>query len=80
MVARIREHSELEVSRFPIGAETNLLEAALPVLLDPKTRGTTTISLPEGPADFPCYWVGGHAVWGLTYRILSEFSGLAGGL
>ena len=52
----------------------------LPVLLDPKTRGTTTISLPEGPADFPCYWVDGHAVWGLTYRILSEFSALAGGL
>ena len=49
-------------------------------LLDPKTRGTTTISLPEGPADFPCYWVEGHAVWGLTYRILSQFGELATGL
>ncbi len=52
----------------------------LPVLFDPKTRGTTNILLPEGPADFPCYWVDGHAIWGLTFRILSEFGELAGEL
>ena len=57
-----------------------VLWVTLPVLLDPRTRGTTTIVLPEGSADFPCYWVEGHAIWGLTFRILSEFGELAGGL
>ncbi len=57
-----------------------VLWVALPVLLDPKTRGTTTIQLPAGPTDFPCYWVDGHAIWGLTFRILSEFGDLADGL
>ena len=57
-----------------------VLWVALPVLLDPETRGTTNILLPEGPADFPCYWVDGHAIWGLTFRILSECGELAGGL
>ena len=57
-----------------------VLWAPLPVLLDPQNRGTTTIVLPEGPADFPCYWVDGHVIWGLTFRILSEFGELARGL
>ena len=57
-----------------------VLWVPLPVLLDPKTRGTTTISLPKGPADFPCYRVEGHVVWGLTFRILTEFAELAGDL
>ena len=57
-----------------------VLWLALPVLLDPKTRGTTSIQLPVGAADFPCFSVDGHAIWGLTFRILSEFSKLAGGL
>ena len=57
-----------------------VLWVALPVLLDPKTLGTTTIVLPEGPADFPCYWVDGDAIWGLTFRILSEFGEVAYGL
>ena len=52
----------------------------LPDLLDPKTRGATTILLPTGPEDFPCYCVGGHVIWGLTFRVLSEFVELAGGL
>ena len=56
-----------------------VLWVTLPVLFDPRTRGTTTIQLPAGPADFPCYWVDGHAIWGLTFRILSEFGGLANG-
>ncbi len=54
-----------------------VLWVSLPVLLDPKTVGTTTIQLPEGQADFPCFWVDGHAIWGLTFRILSEFGELA---
>ncbi len=57
-----------------------VLWVPLPVLLDPKTRGTTTISFPEGPADFPCYRVEGHVVWGLTFRILTEFAELVGDL
>ena len=57
-----------------------VLWVALPMLLDPNTRGTTTVRLPEGPTDFPCYWVDGLVIWGLTYRILSEFGELAGGL
>lgn len=57
-----------------------VLWVTVPVLLNPKTRGITTIVLPEGSADFPCYWVDGHAVWGLTFRILSEFGELAGAL
>ena len=72
----------------PEGIEANadsaevdrVLWVEVPVLLDPKTRGTTTIPLPEGPTDFPCYRVDGHAVWGLTFRILSEFGELADGL
>ena len=56
----------------------HVLWVPLPVLLDPKTRGTTTIQLPEGPADFPCYEVDGHAIWGLTFRILSAFGQLSG--
>ena len=56
-----------------------VLWVALPVLLDPKTLGTTTVVLPEGPADFPCYWVDGQAIWGLTFRILSEFGEVAYG-
>ena len=56
-----------------------VLWVTLLVLFDPRTRGTTTIQLPAGPADFPCYWVDGHAIWGLTFRILSEFGDLANG-
>ena len=57
-----------------------VLWVPLPVFLDPKTSGTTTIPLPQGPEDFPCYEVDGHVIWGLTFRILSEFCALAGGL
>jgi 8-oxo-dGTP pyrophosphatase MutT (NUDIX family) len=57
-----------------------VLWVSLPLLFHPETRGTTTIQLPEGPADFPCYNVEGYVVWGLTFRILSEFGGFADGL
>jgi len=56
-----------------------VLWVTLPVLFDPKTLRTTTIQLPAGPSDFPCYRVDGHAIWGLTFRILSEFGELANG-
>ncbi len=58
----------------------HVLWVSLDELLDPKTLGTTTILLPEGPTDFPCYWINGHAVWGLTYRIVAEFLSMMGGL
>ena len=73
----VPEHVEARVNSAEVD---QVLWMPLPVLLDPKTRGTTTIPLPEGPADFPCYHVGGHTIWGLTFRILSEFGELAGGL
>jgi 8-oxo-dGTP pyrophosphatase MutT (NUDIX family) len=50
------------------------------VLFDPRTRGTKTMSFPEGPAEFPCYRVHGHTIWGLTFRILSGFGELSGDL
>ena len=45
----------------------------LSTLRHPDTLGTTTIHLPGGPRAFPCFQVGGHAVWGLTFRILTGF-------
>ena len=51
----------------------------LSTLRDPATLRTTTIHLPEGPTVFPCFRVGEHAVWGLTYRIVAGFLELAGG-
>jgi len=69
-----------EIEANAASAEVDrVLWVTLPVLFDPKTLGTTTIQLPAGPADFPCYWVSGHAIWGLTFRILSEFGELANG-
>lgn len=50
----------------------------LATLRDPRTRGTTTIDLPEGPRVFPCFHVHGHAVWGLTFRILTNFLEVVG--
>ncbi len=45
----------------------------------PATHRITTIRLPEGPREFPCFRVGEDAVWGLTYRILTGFLELVGG-
>ncbi len=50
----------------------------LSTLRDPDTRGTTTIDLPAGPAAFPCFQIGRHAVWGLTFRILTGFLEILG--
>lgn len=46
---------------------------SLGLLIDPATRGEVTIDLPTGPRSFPCLRVHGEVVWGLTYRILSDF-------
>lgn len=43
-------------------------------LLRPETQSTVTIEFQEGPREFPCIEVAGHTVWGLTYRILTDFS------
>jgi len=42
-------------------------------LLHPDTRGSTLIHLPGGPKAFPCFQIGEHVVWGLTFRILTGF-------
>jgi 8-oxo-dGTP pyrophosphatase MutT (NUDIX family) len=39
----------------------------------PETHGEVEIPLPGGMRTFPCYHVVGEIVWGLTYRILSQF-------
>lgn len=39
----------------------------------PETHSSVEIPLPGEPATFPCYRVVGEVVWGLTYRILSQF-------
>lgn len=46
--------------------------ASLDELQDPCSRETTTILLPEGPRDFPCFRLDGQIVWGLTHRILDR--------
>lgn len=39
----------------------------------PETHSSVDIALPGGNRAFPCYRVVGEVVWGLTYRILSQF-------
>ncbi len=43
-------------------------------LLGPEAQSTLRIEFQEGPLEFPCIEVAGHTVWGLTYRILTDFS------
>jgi len=63
----------------PIEAVVNSYEVAsvhwvpLATLKDPASRSTTTILLPDGPREFPCFRVDGQIVWGLTHRILERF-------
>jgi len=42
-------------------------------LREPSTRGSVDIPLPGGLRAFPCFNVVGDVVWGLTYRILTQF-------
>jgi len=45
----------------------------LDVLRAPENQGSIEIPLPGGSRSFPTYEVAGEVVWGLTYRILSQF-------
>lgn len=42
-------------------------------LRSPEGHGEVEIELPGGARAFPCYHVEGEVVWGLTYRIVSQF-------
>ncbi len=42
-------------------------------LRSPEGHGEVEIELPGGARTFPCYHVEGEVVWGLTYRIVSQF-------
>lgn len=45
----------------------------LDVLRDPSRHASVEVPLPGGAQSFPSYHVEGEHVWGLTYRILSDF-------
>ncbi len=47
----------------------------LAALLDPAAVATEPITHDGATRDFPCFRVEGRAVWGLTYRILTDFLG-----
>ena len=51
----------------------SVMWVSIDTLRDPGTRGATTIDLADGRRVFPCFRVEGHAVWGLTFRILTDF-------
>ena len=55
----------------------SVLWVSIETLLDPRSGRTITIDLPEGPRKFPSYHVRGHTIWGLTFRILTEFLTMA---
>ncbi len=42
-------------------------------LCDPRTATEVTLDLPGGPRRVQCFQHGGHTIWGLTERILSQF-------
>jgi 8-oxo-dGTP pyrophosphatase MutT (NUDIX family) len=46
---------------------------SLDELQRPETAGTIDISLPGGSRTFPCLRIRGEVVWGLTYRIITDF-------
>lgn len=46
---------------------------SLDELRSPKCHGEVEIELPGGTRTFPCFHVDGEVVWGLTYRIVSQF-------
>lgn len=46
---------------------------ALDGLRDPAVHGHVDINLPGGERSFPCYRVVDEVVWGLTYRIITQF-------
>lgn len=50
-----------------------VLWVPLDTLRGPGGHGDVEIELPGGARTFPCYHVEGEVVWGLTYRIVSQF-------
>jgi 8-oxo-dGTP pyrophosphatase MutT (NUDIX family) len=48
-------------------------------LRDPAAHDRVRIEVPGGARPFPCYRVHGEIVWGLTYRILTDFLGRLNG-
>lgn len=46
---------------------------ALATLRDPAVAGTVEIPMSGGAREFPCLRLEGEVVWGLTYRILTDF-------
>jgi 8-oxo-dGTP pyrophosphatase MutT (NUDIX family) len=49
----------------------------LHVFRDPRFHGTTAVSRGEFQADFPAYLYEGNTVWGMTYRMIQAFLGVA---
>ena len=60
---RIRARHEIEAVHW----------ISLDELRHPSTHGEVEIPLPGGVRSFPCFKVVDEIVWGLTYRILSQF-------
>ena len=59
---------------FPASGEVAAVHwVSLEELRSPGVRDEVQIDLPDGTRSFPCYRVAGEVVWGLTYRILSDF-------
>jgi len=48
---------------------------SMDLLRRPETTGSVDIELPGGPTAFPCLRIKGEVVWGLTYRIVTDFLG-----
>jgi 8-oxo-dGTP pyrophosphatase MutT (NUDIX family) len=60
--ARVASHEVAEV-----------LWAPLSTLRSPEAEGTVEIPLGDAHRPFPCIRVGPRVIWGLTYRILTDF-------
>lgn len=60
--ARIASHEVARIYWIPIDE-----------LRDPANISTVEVPLPNGRKSFPCYCVAGEIVWGLTYRMVSQF-------
>jgi 8-oxo-dGTP pyrophosphatase MutT (NUDIX family) len=63
---------ETEARAFSHEVE-RVLWVTLDALTDPTVQDSIEIVLPGGPRRFPGYRFADDVVWGLTYRILSEF-------
>jgi len=66
----VGSHAEAHVASHEI--ET-VYWIPLDELRSPTGHGEVEISLPGGSRSFPCYKVVGEIVWGLTYRIITQF-------